>query len=136
MPSFVLAWAVEELAHLRALNRGGRLLMVEHPTRGWELPGGGVEHGEEPEAAIHRELLEETGRRGKVVAWHRHYYPDGWVAAMVLDPGMDAVEDPMVKGSAWWTEAPPMRAWDPMELSDLGDWIETLQGQSAHPSGP
>ncbi|MGI5147563.1 NUDIX hydrolase [Plantactinospora sp. CA-294935] len=27
----------------------------------WQLPGGGVEHGEHPRAAVHREFVEETG---------------------------------------------------------------------------
>lgn len=31
------------------------------PDGRWVLPGGGVEHGEHPEAAVVREVLEETG---------------------------------------------------------------------------
>jgi 8-oxo-dGTP pyrophosphatase MutT (NUDIX family) len=41
----------------------GEVLFVRHtygPDR-WELPGGGVRHGEAPLAALHRELEEELG---------------------------------------------------------------------------
>lgn len=34
----------------------------------WTLPGGGVDWGEHPEDAMHRELYEETGLRGQVVS--------------------------------------------------------------------
>jgi len=39
----------------------GILLAVRADLRGWELPGGTLEPGEGPEAALRRELLEETG---------------------------------------------------------------------------
>ncbi len=47
------------------LFRGDRVLMVERggvPLQGqWSLPGGGVETGETLDAAVRREVLEETG---------------------------------------------------------------------------
>ena len=43
-----------------ALEDGRGLLIVETPD-GLELPGGGVEPGEQPEVALLRELREETG---------------------------------------------------------------------------
>jgi len=42
----------------------GRMLLVhwsEGALRGWSLPGGGLEPGEHPEAAVVREVREETG---------------------------------------------------------------------------
>jgi 8-oxo-dGTP diphosphatase len=45
-------------------NRDGKVLLLEHilrPGSGWGIPGGFIEHGEQPDAAIRRELLEETG---------------------------------------------------------------------------
>ena len=60
----------------------GRLLLVRM-ARGldrvrWTLPGGGIEWGEHPDAAVVRELEEETGitdvRRVQVAAIYSHTY--------------------------------------------------------------
>jgi ADP-ribose pyrophosphatase YjhB (NUDIX family) len=46
------------------LNDEGKILLLNHvlrPFSGWGLPGGFVDHGESADAAIRRELMEETG---------------------------------------------------------------------------
>jgi len=43
------------------LGPEGVLLAVRGEPRGWELPGGGAHPGESGEAAVCREVLEETG---------------------------------------------------------------------------
>jgi len=45
-------------------NERGEVLLLDHllrPTSGWGLPGGFLDAGEQPEAGLRREILEETG---------------------------------------------------------------------------
>jgi ADP-ribose pyrophosphatase YjhB (NUDIX family) len=44
-----------------------RLIFVKHERRGWELPGGKVDPGEEETQAVLRELKEEAGARWRAV---------------------------------------------------------------------
>lgn len=44
-------------------NPADEVLLVRHYKRGWEIPQGRVENGETLVAALHREVLEETGLR-------------------------------------------------------------------------
>jgi len=41
--------------------KGDRFLMVRHARRAWEMPGGKLEPGENPETGAGREFREETG---------------------------------------------------------------------------
>ena len=56
------------------LNRDGRVFVgqrLDHRSEAWQMPQGGIDAGEEPEAAALRELEEETGippHRVEVVA--------------------------------------------------------------------
>jgi ADP-ribose pyrophosphatase YjhB (NUDIX family) len=54
-----------------ATDPSGRLLLAliadGYPGAGkWHLPGGGTDHGEQPAAALVRELAEETGQVGRI----------------------------------------------------------------------
>lgn len=60
-------------AYAVATDPAGRLLLTRiadgYPGGGhWHLPGGGTDYGEQPGAALMRELAEETGQRGRLLA--------------------------------------------------------------------
>lgn len=42
-------------------DNDGRILLLRERDGSWELPGGGLEHGEDAVAALAREIAEETG---------------------------------------------------------------------------
>ena len=88
-------------AYAVATDPDGRILLTQiapgYPGAGlWHLPGGGTDHGELPEEALARELIEETSQRGRVTGLigvsHRHdaaaYGPEGvpvdWHVVRVL----------------------------------------------------
>lgn len=67
------------------IHRDGRVLVGQrrrgdrHPLK-WEFPGGKVEHGESPQQALARELLEELQIRAQIgteLARYEHDYPTG-----------------------------------------------------------
>lgn len=60
-------------AYAVATDPRGRILLTRiaagYPGEGrWHLPGGGTDYGEQPGAALIRELAEETGQRGRLLA--------------------------------------------------------------------
>lgn len=124
-PVFVLAWVTTRAEKKIPLGNGGRVLFVEHPERGWEIPGGHVEPGETPDEAMLRELYEETGLRGAIQEWNTTYYPKGWVAHVVVEETELSewnVRDEKVSNVKWWDEVPPLKEWTVEEFTDLSKW--------------
>lgn len=52
------------LAAYAGCDEDGRVLLAHHASRNWTLPGGRVEHAEDPFDAVIREVAEETGCAG------------------------------------------------------------------------
>ncbi|WP_327131650.1 NUDIX domain-containing protein [Streptomyces sp. NBC_01343] len=73
--------AAREPVRVRAgaiVIRDGRILLIRFTDEAYyEIPGGGVEAGESPQAAAVRELREESGLAGAVVAEVARIWKDG-----------------------------------------------------------
>jgi 8-oxo-dGTP diphosphatase len=133
----------------------GRILLTRiaegYPGAGlWHLPGGGTDHGELPEAALAREILEETGQHGRVTALlgtsHRHepaaVGPEGvpvdWHVVRVLyRVEVDEPSEPEVIEAAGGSTAEA--AWFTLDtlgevpLTEVGRWaVARLTAETAH----
>lgn len=132
-PLFVLAYVVRKSNPTSVLNSGS-ILMVQHPQRGWEFPGGHIEEGEHPEQALHRELVEEVGGRGTLLAWNKTYYPNGWVGLVSVDDEESPftqqcwdVKDQHVSTVQWFADLPDFTHWDVQEVIDLSNWVDSIE---------
>ena len=108
------------------LDAEGRVLLQQRTDNGrWGLPGGAVEFGESIVAALHREVMEETGLTieiGRLIGVYSHpdqhqiiTYPDGNVIHFVSTcfecrpSGGTLTLGDETSGLAWFT--PPV--WPP-----------------------
>jgi 8-oxo-dGTP diphosphatase len=92
----------------------GRLLFTQRPPGGpiglqWEFPGGKVEPGESPEAALVREIREELGVDAtphEVLGRETHDYTHGTRVELVFVrctlASLAFTPDPSVHAVRWW----------------------------------
>ncbi|RYZ67775.1 MAG: NUDIX domain-containing protein [Proteobacteria bacterium] len=103
------------MGHIRSLDRAG-----------WQFPQGGIEAGETPEDAVHREIFEETGLAGLTVVqsateWIRYDWPEALRRAG--DPRVGQMHQYMV------LEAKPERHLSPTPTDDFDryEWMSPTQ---------
>lgn len=86
------------------IERDGRLLICQRrkedtlPLK-WEFPGGKVEPGELPKAALKREVWEELGvvlKKGCEIARIQHHYPDLLEPREILFFAADISDDEVI----------------------------------------
>ncbi len=58
----------EEFSAGGVLLKNGEVLLIKNPSDVWTFPKGLVEAGEKPEETAIREVFEETGVKGKIIA--------------------------------------------------------------------
>ncbi len=121
----------QRLAAYALVRRDESVLLTRNSARGprpgtWTLPGGGVDHGETPPAAVSREVREETGLEatvGELLGVHDEHFtgvaPHGreedFHGIHLVFAAAVAAGEPEVEETAGTTDAV---AWVP--LSELG----------------
>ena len=126
------------------LLRGNDLLLThqEAPIPEFQLPGGGIDRGEHPVAALHREVMEETGWKIAVIrrlgAFRRFAFMpeyDLWaekICTIYLAYPVRRLGPPSEQGhQAIWTQAEK----GPSLLANDGDRAFLEQALKSRPSG-
>lgn len=122
------------------LLRGGRVLLSQrkagsHLAGAWEFPGGKVEPGEDPRAALARELEEELGVTavvGAPVEVTFHAYPEKSVLLLFFEASLtegSAEPRPLDAADVRWAAAHELRDEDfpPADVAVLA-WVRRALG--------
>ena len=134
----------QRVAAYALLTRDGDVLLTQMSSRTriegrWTLPGGGIDHGEDPRDALRREVYEETGLRvdpGRVIDVHATHFVGARADGVVenyhgihlifeaeIDPGSRHVEPHVVEEDGSTARA----VWMPIEKAHSLDLLSAAR---------
>ncbi|MBI1171125.1 NUDIX domain-containing protein [bacterium] len=103
------------------LLRGTEVLLTHQaePVPEFQLPGGGIDRGEAPIAALHREVFEETG-------WH--IGPPRWLGSYRRFTYMPEYDMWAEKVCSIFIARPTLRLGPPSEAGHVAIWTDVRMG--------
>ena len=134
----------QRVAAYALLTRDGDVLLTQMSSRTriegrWTLPGGGIDHGEDPRDALRREVYEETGLRvdpGRVIDVHATHFVGARADGVVenyhgihlifeaeIDPGSRDIEPHVVEEDGSTARA----VWMPIEKAHSLDLLSAAR---------
>ena len=117
-------------------NEAEKLLLIRHHRRGWEIPQGHVDEGEDVVAAVHREVHEETGltvNLGPLASvWSKVSSPPALILNCLATPsGGELTPSPETPELGWFNEAEAVKMVElPANRDRLLDLLEYSGGTS------
>jgi 8-oxo-dGTP diphosphatase len=123
------------------IEKGEKILVAKRPTTKsmggkWELPGGKIEPGEDPRAAIVREIREELGCEVAVRAQltpHEHEYPSFAIRLIpLLCYVIDDEPRPLEHDAIIWAEREELQRldWAEADIPIVASYLASILGTS------
>ena len=132
--SWVVIWATPHDENAAELDESS-WIMVRHRTRGWELPGGKIRHGETIEDAATREFNEETGMSGQLMGINSKLIDGGHVAWIIVPKSANPFSwespDDSIMEVGWCILPPDDLHWGVEELRKIAIyWSNAITSSS------